>query len=93
MDEDATVLGSGVVEIALGSALLLARKRCGAVGNVVAVFFAAVFPGNLAQWADQRDAFGLDSDAKRGLRLLGQPVLVLWALWSTRDGVPGWRAR
>jgi len=30
-----------------------------------------------------RDAFGLDTDTKRALRLIGQPLLIAWALWST----------
>ena len=51
----------------------------------VAAFFVAVFPGNLAQAAGKRSAFGLDSDGARIGRLFFQPVLVAWALWSTRD--------
>jgi uncharacterized membrane protein len=53
---------------------------------VLAAFFVAVFPGNLAQFANQRSAFGLDTDAKRFIRLLFQPILVVWALWATRRG-------
>ena len=83
LDPDLVVLASGVVEIALGLALVLARRWRGRVGWVVAAFFVAVFPGNLAQWAEGRDAFGLDSDAARATRLLFQPLLVAWALWST----------
>jgi uncharacterized membrane protein len=87
LDADTTVLASGVVEIALGSALVLGRKRVG-VGWVVAAFFVAVFPGNLAQWVHHRDGFGLDTDTKRFVRLFFQPVLVVAALWSTG----AWRA-
>jgi len=83
LDADLVVLASGVVEIALGLALVLARRWRGRVGWVVAAFFVAVFPGNVAQWVEGRDAFGLDSDAARATRLLFQPVLVAWALWST----------
>jgi uncharacterized membrane protein len=86
LDEDQIVLASGVVEIALGTAVLAARRRRGLVGAVLAAFFVAVFPGNLAQVANQRSAFGLDTDAKRFIRLLFQPVLVVWALWATRRG-------
>jgi uncharacterized membrane protein len=82
LDADTTVLVSGVVEIALGSALVLGRQRVG-VGWVVAAFFVAVFPGNLAQWLHHRDGFGLDTDTKRFARLFFQPVLVAAALWST----------
>jgi uncharacterized membrane protein len=88
LSEDLVVVASGVVEIALGLALLalllpaLSRHRV-AVGLVVAAFFVAVFPGNVAQWSEGRDAFGLDTDGERLARLFFQPVLVLLALWST----------
>lgn len=83
--EDQVVVGSGVAEVALGSALLLApRSRRRGVGNVAAAFFVAVFPGNLSQWIRRRDAFGLDTDDKRFARLFFQPVLVAAALYATR---------
>jgi uncharacterized membrane protein len=85
LDPDTTVLASGVAEIALGSGLLFARKRRRLVGIIAALFFAAVFPGNLAQWMHHRDAFGLDTDMKRFVRLFFQPVLVVGALCSTRS--------
>ena len=53
------------------------------VGVIVAIFFVAIFPGNVAQWTEGTDAFGLDTDAKRFVRLLFQPVLVAWAAWAT----------
>jgi len=84
LDEDTTVVASGVVEIGLGSALLLARKRRSLVGLVVAAFFVAVFPGNISQWLNERSAFGLDTEAKRFGRLSFQPALVAVAIWSTR---------
>lgn len=74
---------SGVVEIALGAALILARGRLPIVGWITAVFFVVIFPGNIWQFVEGRDAFGLDSDAARAVRLLFQPVLVVWALWCT----------
>ena len=77
------VYASGVVEILLGLALLLARQRRPLVGLVVAAFFVLVFPGNVWQLLEGRDAFGLDSDVSRAVRLLFQPVLVVWALWCT----------
>ncbi|PVE94048.1 DoxX family membrane protein [Microbacterium sp. TPD7012] len=85
LDPDVTVVASGVVEIALGSALLLARRRRGLVGVIAALFFVAVFPGNLAQWMHHRDGFGLDTEMKRFVRLFFQPLLVALALWSTRS--------
>lgn len=88
VDADAVVLASGVVELSLGLALILARRRRTAVGWVVAGFFVVIFPGNVAQLVEGTDAFGLDTDLKRALRLPFQPVLVAWALWSTG----AWRA-
>ncbi len=88
-DPDAVVVASGIVEIGLGVALLVApRSRRAAVGLVTAAFFVAVFPGNVNQLVTRSDAFGLDSDTARALRLPFQPLLVLWALWSTG----AWRA-
>jgi len=85
---DFVVLASGVVEILLGlSLIVLARYRV-VVGWVVAAFFVAVFPGNIEQFIRGTDAFGLDSDVARAVRLVFQPVLVVWALWSTG----AWRA-
>jgi uncharacterized membrane protein len=91
VDEDVVVVVSGVAELMLGAALILVRRQRVAVGLVVAGFFVAVYPGNIAQWRDGTDAFGLDSDTKRFVRLLFQPLLVLWALWST--GATTWLAR
>ncbi len=83
LDADLVVVLSGVVELALGAALILARSHRALVGWVVAAFFVAIFPGNISQFVDGDAAFGLDSDVARGVRLLFQPVLVLWALWCT----------
>ncbi|GAA1959449.1 DoxX family protein [Microbacterium aquimaris] len=80
---DVVVVVSGIVEIALGAALALWTHRRTEVGWTTAAFFIAVFPGNVAQFVDGVDAFGLNSDLARGVRLLFQPLLVLWALWST----------
>lgn len=88
VDADLVVLVSGVIEIGLGAALLLWRSRRVEVGLATAAFFIAVFPGNIAQYVEGNDAFGLDSDRARLIRLLFQPVLVAWALWSTG----AWRA-
>ena len=84
LDKDATVLLSGAAEVALGAALVAADEdRRAAVGRLAAAFFAAVFPGNVSQYVNRRDAFGLDTDRKRFVRLFFQPVLVYWALKST----------
>lgn len=84
LDADLVVVASGVVEIVLGLALILAPRRLRPlVGWVVGAFFVAIFPGNIAQWWEGTDAFGLTSDTARLVRLFFQPVLVVWALWST----------
>lgn len=83
VDEGFTVLASGVVEIVLGAAVLAApRRHRPTVGVVVALFLVAVFPGNVAQYVEGVDAFGLDTDRARLVRLFFQPLLVLWALWA-----------
>ena len=94
VDADVVVVASGVVEIVLGAALLaLWRPRPRVVaGGAVAVLFVAVFPGNVSQLLTRSDAFGLDSDASRAIRLLFQPLLVAWALWCTRAWA-AWRSR
>ena len=85
IDKDGVVMASGAVEIMLGAALVVLPKERRRIGDILAAFFVAVFPGNIAQAAGQRAAFGLDSDRARIARLFFQPVLVAWALWSTRD--------
>ncbi len=80
---DLVVLVSGVVEIALGLSLLILWRYRSRIGWVVAAFFIAVFWGNISQYLNGVDAFGLDSDAARAIRLVFQPVLVAWALWCT----------
>ena len=80
---DFVVLASGVVEIVLGLSLIFLWRYRVAVGWVVAAFFVAIFPGNISQYVNQVDAFGLDSDRARFIRLFFQPLLVIWALWST----------
>ena len=80
---DFVVLSSGVVEILLGLALLFVVQQRVLVGLVVAAFFVAIFPGNISQYLTGTDAFGLDTDTKRFVRLFFQPVLVVWALWCT----------
>ena len=88
VDADLVVVLSGVVEITLGLALIFASRYRAIVGWIAAAFFVVIFPGNIAQWVEGTDAFGLDTDTKRFVRLFFQPVLVAWALWSTG----AWRA-
>ena len=90
LDVDLVVVASGVVEVVLGLALVLAPPRHRpVVGWVVAAFLVAVFPGNVHQLVSHSDAFSLDSDLARWLRLPFQPVLIAWAPWST----DAWRRR
>ena len=83
LSADFVVVSSGVVEIVLGLALLFVVRHRALVGLVVAAFFVAIFPGNISQYVTGTDAFGLDTDTKRFVRLFFQPVLVVWALWCT----------
>ena len=84
LDTDFVVVASGVVEVLLGASLLFAPRVARAiVGWVAAAFFVAIFPGNISQYVEGVDAFGLNTDDARLGRLFFQPVLLLWALWST----------
>ncbi|MHA7181367.1 DoxX family protein [Arthrobacter sp. MDB2-24] len=89
LDADVVVVAFGIVELVLGAALVALGRHQVLVGWVVAAFFVAIFPGNVAQYVDAVSAFGLDTDAARLIRLFFQPVLMLWALWSTA----AWRDR
>jgi len=92
MDPDHVVILSGVVEMGLGTALVLLHRKRVAVGWIVAAFFVAVFPGNISQYVHRVSAFGLTTDTARFGRLFFQPILVAWALWST-GAWQAWRGR
>lgn len=79
---DFVVLSSGIVEIALGLAMIFWTEKKPKVGLALALFYVLVFPGNISQYTNGIDGFGLDTDQKRLIRLFFQPVLILWALWS-----------
>ena len=83
MKPDLGVILSGILEILLGASLVLLGKQRIQLGWIVAGFFVLVFPGNIAQLVEHRNAFGLNTDVKRWLRLPFQPVLVFLVLWST----------
>lgn len=86
LEKDDTVVYSGIVEIAMGVAVIATPKKYESfVGKVVAGLFTAVFPGNYTQYKERRNAFGLNTDKKRFARLFMQPALIAWALKST-DG-------
>lgn len=83
LDADAVVVASGAAEILLGASLVALPGDRRRLGVILAAFFVAVFPGNVEQYLKKRDGFTLDSDTKRLVRLFFQPLLVVWALWST----------
>jgi uncharacterized membrane protein len=83
LDPDFVVLASGAVEIALGLGLIFISRYRKQIGWLTAAFFLAIFPGNISQYLTQTDAFGLNTDEARAIRLLFQPLLILWALWAT----------
>ena len=82
LDPDFVVVASGVVEIILGLSLLSVGRGVPWAGLVTGLFFIAIFPGNINQYVEGIDAFGLDTDEARFTRLFFQPLLVVWALWS-----------
>ncbi len=83
IDTDFVVLTSGVVEILLGLSMIFSGKYKVIAGMALAIFYVLIFPGNISQYINQVDAFGLDTDRARFIRLFFQPVLIMWALWST----------
>ena len=87
LNADFVVIASGVVEIILGLSLLILWRQRQIIGLVVATFFILIFPGNINQYVNHIDAFGLNSDQARLIRLFFQPLLVAWALWSTESWI------
>ncbi len=86
LKKDDTVVYSGIAEIILGAALVFGpQKHQKKIGKMAAALFTGVFPGNLAQYTHKRNAFGLNTNQKRLWRLFFQPVLVYWALKSSRN--------
>lgn len=83
IDADLVVILSGIVEIILGASLIFLSKHKIIVGWATAIFFVLIFPGNISQYINKVNAFGLNSDTSRFIRLFFQPVLVYWALWSS----------
>ena len=93
LSKDLVVILSGIVEMALGLGLAFWKNKHIHFGCALALFFILVFPGNIAQYLGNKDAFGaLDSDRARLIRLFFQPVLIAWALWSS-GAWTAWRTR
>nr|WP_237701616.1 hypothetical protein [Algoriphagus machipongonensis] len=80
---DFVVISSGIVEILFGLAMIFLWRHQVKVGIALAIFYVLIFPGNISQYTNEISAFGLDTDQKRLIRLFFQPVLIIWALWST----------
>ena len=80
---DLIVLISGYIEIAFGILMILGGKLKVKTGIALGIFYVLIFPGNINQYINEIDSLRLDSDNKRLIRLFFQPLLVLWAFWST----------
>lgn len=90
--KDMVVILSGIVEMILGLGLAFWKSKRTEFGWALAIFFILIFPGNISQYLEGRDAFGaLNSDRARLVRLFFQPVLIAWALWSS-GAWQNWRA-
>jgi uncharacterized membrane protein len=83
LSKDLIVILSGIVELGLGLSMIFWKKERVKVGIVLAIFYVLIFPGNIAQYINKVNAFGLDTDNARLIRLFFQPVLIVWALWCT----------
>ncbi len=83
LSKDLVVVLSGIVELAFGLSMLFWKKERVRIGIILAIFYVLIFPGNISQYVNHINAFGLDTDKARFIRLFFQPVLIFWALWST----------
>lgn len=81
--KDLIIVSSGIIEIVLGLSVIFLKKHKAKVGLVITLYFVLIFPGNIYQYVNGIDALGLNSNISRFSRLFFQPVLILWALWST----------
>ncbi len=83
LSKDLVVILSGIVELGLGLGMIFWKGQRVRVGLALAIFYVLIFPGNIGQYVNHISAFGLDTDKARLIRLFFQPVLMVWALWST----------
>jgi uncharacterized membrane protein len=83
LSKDLVVIVSGIVELTLGLSMIFWKNQRINIGIALAIFYVLIFPGNIAQYINHTDAFHLNTDNARLIRLFFQPVLILWALWST----------
>ena len=83
LSKDLVVILSGIIELGFGLSMIFWKRERIRVGIALAIFYVLIFPGNINQYLNHINAFGLDTDKARFIRLFFQPVLILWALWST----------
>ena len=86
------VAATGLVEIALGVALAVARSRRHLVGQATAVYLVAVFPANVYVAIAGIDVDGQPGGVYPWLRLPFQALFIAWALWSTAKPSTGDRS-
>lgn len=83
LDKDLVVILSGIVEMAIGLAVVFMTNHKVKIGIFLAIFYVIVFPGNIAQYLNGIDALGMNTDQARLIRLFFQPVLIFLTLWSS----------
>jgi uncharacterized membrane protein len=79
---------TGLLEIALGVALLLRQPLRRLAGLALAGYLVAVFPSNIYVAVAGVEVDGQPDGAYPWLRLPFQLLFIAWALWSTRDPQP-----
>lgn len=82
-ERELVVFASGIVEIALGAALLGPARFRPLVGLALAAYLVAVFPGNLYVAVAGVDVVGQPGGVFSWIRLPLQAVFIGLALWST----------
>ena len=80
---DLIIITSGIIEIILGLLMFVGGKLKVKTGISLAIFNILIFPGNINQYVNEINAFSLNTETSRFLRLLFQPILILLALFSS----------
>ena len=75
---------TGLIEIAIGAALVWHRLPREVVGRLTAAYLLAVFPANVYVAVADVEVDGQPGGVFQWLRLPLQAVFIAWALWSTR---------
>jgi uncharacterized membrane protein len=76
---------TGLLEIALGAALLLRQPLRRRAGIALAGYLVAVFPSNIYVAVAQVEVDGQPGGAYAWGRLPFQLLFIAWALWSSRE--------